>query len=72
MDPQLVGARTPSALADIVAANFIDDPNARRILLEQLEVGRRLDIVQGIVAQLILEATMRAQEARGSKPEYLH
>lgn len=72
LDPQLVAARTPSALADIIAANFIDDPSARRVLLEQLEVGRRLDMIQSVVAQLILEATLRAHQAAGSKPEFLH
>ena len=72
IDPQLVAARTPAALADVIAANFVEDAALRRALLEQLEVGRRLEAVHGVVAQLILEATLRLQRASGTKPQLLH
>ncbi len=46
--------RDPSALADLVAAAAISEPEARQRVLEELSVARRLAMVKGEVAGVIL------------------
>jgi Lon protease-like protein len=45
---------SPSALADLVAAAVISDPNQRLAVIEELDVAKRLDLVTGEVAGVIL------------------
>jgi len=54
-----VAARTasPSAVADIVAAAVVSEPVQRLAVIEELDVGRRLDLVAGEVASVILALT---------------
>ena len=49
-------ARTasPSALADLVAAAVVSEPTQRIAVIEELDVARRLDLVTGEVASVIL------------------
>ena len=49
-------ARTtsPSALADLVAAAVVSDPAQRIAVIEELDVGRRLDLVTADVASVVL------------------
>jgi hypothetical protein len=46
--------RSPSALADLVAAAVVSEPGQRIAVIEELDVGRRLDLVTGEVASVIL------------------
>ena len=46
-------AREPGALADVLAASVIVEPNARQELLETLDVGDRLQKVSDAVAELL-------------------
>lgn len=46
-------AREPGALADVLAASVIVEPNARQDLLETLDVGDRLQKVSDAVAELL-------------------
>ncbi len=56
--PQLaeLAARTPSAskLADLVAAAVVSEPDKRLAVIEELDVAKRLDLVTGEVASVIL------------------
>ncbi len=56
--PQLaeMATRTPSAsqLADLVAAAVVSEPEKRIAVIEELDVARRLDLVTGEVASVIL------------------
>jgi Lon protease-like protein len=56
--PQLAEYATrspnPSALADLVAAAVVSEPNQRLSVIEQLDVAKRLDFVTGEVAGVIL------------------
>jgi Lon protease-like protein len=56
--PQLAeaAARTasPSALADLVAAAVVSEPTQRMAVIEELDVAKRLDLVTGEVASVIL------------------
>ena len=45
---------TPSALADLVAAAVVSEPGQRLAVIEQLDVKKRLDLVTGEVASVIL------------------
>jgi Lon protease-like protein len=45
---------SPSALADLVAAAVVSDPAQRIAIIEELDVARRLDLVTGDVASVIL------------------
>ena len=51
-----VAARTesPSALADLVAAAVVSDSTQRIAVIEELDVAKRLDLVTGEVASVIL------------------
>jgi hypothetical protein len=51
-----LAARTasPSLLADVVAAAVVSEPVQRLAVIEELDVGRRLDLVTGEVASVIL------------------
>jgi Lon protease-like protein len=46
--------REPGALADVVAAAAVSEPEAKRAVLEELDVARRLRRVQGEVASVVL------------------
>jgi Lon protease-like protein len=46
--------RSPGRLADLVAAAVVSEPEARLEVLEALEVGRRLELVLGHVAGVLL------------------
>lgn len=56
--PQLaeLAARTvsPSQLADLVAAAVVSEPDKRLAVIEELDVAKRLDLVTGEVASVIL------------------
>jgi Lon protease-like protein len=45
---------TPSALADLVAAAVVSEPGQRLAVIEELDVKKRLDLVTGEVASVIL------------------
>jgi uncharacterized protein len=45
---------SPSALADLVAAAVVSEPTQRIAIIEELDVARRLDLVTGEVASVIL------------------
>jgi uncharacterized protein len=51
-----LAARTqsPSALADLVAAAVVSEPVQRLAVIEELDVARRLDLVTGEVASVVL------------------
>jgi len=46
--------RSPGRLADMVAAAVVSEPEARLRVIEELDVGRRLEFVMGEVAGVIL------------------
>jgi Lon protease-like protein len=46
--------REPGALADVVAAAAVSEPEAKQAVLEELDVARRLRRVQGEVAAVVL------------------
>ena len=46
--------RVPGAMADLVAAAAISEPNARYKVLETLDVARRLELVKEEIAGVIL------------------
>jgi hypothetical protein len=46
--------REPGVLADVVAAAAVSEPEARRGVLEELDVARRLRRVQAEVASVVL------------------
>jgi Lon protease-like protein len=46
--------RSPGRLADMVGAAVVSEPDARMRVLEELDVGRRLEFVMGEVAGVIL------------------
>lgn len=62
--PQLAeqGARlqSPSALADLAAAALVTDADARYAVLAEADVSRRLDLVTGEAAAVLLAITSRA------------
>jgi Lon protease-like protein len=56
--PQLAEAvaqmKDPSAIVDLVAAAAVSEPDARQRILEELDVARRLELVLGEVAGVVL------------------
>jgi uncharacterized protein len=72
LSPQLVQARTPSALADIVAGTFVDKPEARLVLLAELSVGRRIEAVHDHLASVLLDLSLRERGTSDAPKEYLH
>jgi hypothetical protein len=46
--------KDPSAVADLVAAAAVSDPGPRQKILEEADVGRRLEIVMGEIAGAVL------------------
>ncbi len=56
--PQLAEAvaqmKDPSAIADLVAAAALSEPEPRQKVLEEADVGKRLDLVMGEVAGVVL------------------
>jgi len=69
LSPQLVAATTPSLLADVASAMFIESHEERRKLIEETHVGRRLEHVQGVLAGILLDLSMRARTERGASAE---
>jgi Lon protease-like protein len=61
LSPQLVSARSPGQLADVVAGTFVESPTIRRSLLEELVVGRRIELLQESMAQILLDLALRAR-----------
>jgi Lon protease-like protein len=55
--------RDPGAMADLVAAAAITEPNARYRVLAEAEVARRLELVEGELASLVLLLT----QGRGTR-----
>ena len=45
---------SPSILADLVAAAVVSEPVQRLAVIEELDVAKRLDLVTGEVASVIL------------------
>jgi Lon protease-like protein len=66
LNPQLLEARTPAALADLMAALFVDDADTRRALIEETRVGARLGRVTEAIGSHLLDLAVRAGE-RGSE-----
>lgn len=62
LNPQLLEARGPSALADMMAALFIDDAAARRALIDETRVGARLERVTEAIAGHLLDLAVRAAD----------
>jgi Lon protease-like protein len=56
--PQLAEAvaqmKEPSAIVDLVAAAAVSEPDARQKILEECDVGRRIELVLGEVAGVVL------------------
>lgn len=71
LSPQLVSARTPGALADVVAGTFIDKPEERIKLLSELSVGKRIEAVHAHLASVLLDLAMRERDS-SEEEEYLH
>jgi Lon protease-like protein len=46
--------KDPSAIADLVAAAAVAEPDPRQKIIEEEDVGRRLDLVTGEVASVVL------------------
>jgi hypothetical protein len=67
LSPQLVSAKSPGLLADVVAGTFIESPFLRRELLEEPVVGRRLETLQGHMGKVLLDLAMRARSEGPSK-----
>lgn len=72
LSPQLVSAKTPGLLADVVAGTFVESSAIRRELLEELTVSRRLDMLQDYLAKVILDLAMRARSENDSSREPLN
>ena len=49
------GEANPGRLADLVGSATLVDPSARQAFLEELEVGRRLDVAAQRLAEILLE-----------------
>ncbi len=56
--------KDPSAVADLVAAAAVSDPEPRQKVLEEPDVARRLELVMGEVASVVL---MLSKGGRGPK-----
>lgn len=72
LSPQLVAATSPSVLADVVAAMFVESHDERRRLLEESHVGRRLEHLQSVLAGILLDLSVRARAERGGDSEPLN
>jgi Lon protease-like protein len=66
LNPHLLEARTPAALADTMAALFLDDADARRALIDEVRVGVRLERVTEAIASHLLDLVVRSSE-RGAE-----
>jgi Lon protease-like protein len=55
--------KEPSAIVDLVAAAAVSEPDARQRILEELDVARRLELVVGEVAGVLLMLS------RGKSPQ---
>ncbi len=51
-------ARSPSATSDALAALFVESFGARRGLLEELDVARRMERLESLMAELLLDISM--------------
>lgn len=72
LSPQLVTARSPGQLADIVAGTFIESHGLRRSLLDELSVSRRLDALQEAMAQILLDLALRSRADSDRSAEQLN
>lgn len=65
LSPQLIAATSPSMLADVIAAMFVEGHEDRRRLLEEAHVGRRLEHLQSVLAGILLDLSVRARAEKG-------
>jgi Lon protease-like protein len=72
LSPQLLEARTPGALADVVAGLFVDDAATRRALLGELRVGERIETLTGVIAGILLDLALRSAGADPIERDALH
>ncbi len=72
LSPQLVSARAPGQLADVVAGTFIESHGLRRSLLDELSVSKRLDTLQEALAQILLDLALRARSDSSRSGEQLN
>jgi len=72
LSPQLVSARAPGQLADVVAGTFIESHGLRRGLLDELSVSKRLDILQEALAQILLDLALRQRSDSNRSGEQLN
>lgn len=68
LSPQLVAANTPSLLTDVVGAMFVEGHDDRRRLLEEAHVGRRVEHLQGVLAGILLDLSVRTRAEKGADP----
>jgi len=69
LSPQLIAATTPSMLADIIAAMFVEGHEDRRRLLEEVHVGKRLEHLQGVLAGILLDLSVRTRAEKGQSDD---
>ncbi len=72
LSPQLLEARTPGALTDVVAGLFVDDAATRRALLDELRVGERIETLTGVIAGILMDLALSAPGADASERHSLH
>ncbi|MFO0746181.1 MAG: LON peptidase substrate-binding domain-containing protein [Myxococcota bacterium] len=72
LSPQLVAATGPSTLADVVAAMFVEGHDDRRRLLEEANVGRRLEQLQTVLAGILLDLSVRSRAEGNGTAEPLN
>ena len=72
LSPQLVSAKTPGLLADIVAATFVESSSLRRELLDELVISKRLDRLQDYLAKVLLDLAMRSRSESATSRESLN
>ncbi len=65
LGPMFKRARAPGPAADALAALFVERFEDRRALLEELDVGRRLALLEGHLAELLLRASFRGHTPTG-------
>lgn len=72
LSPQLLEARTPGALTDVVAGLFVDDTATRRALLDELRVGERVETLTGVIAGILMDLTLRSAGGDPAERHSLH
>lgn len=67
LSPQLLEANTPGALADVIAGTFVEDPTLRYLLIRELNDKARLLMVEDVLAQVLVDVSIRASKEMGTK-----